>query len=254
MASSVPLFGVSFTRSFSVADDVGEQSGLQLVAARLFSEVPDDATVLDDTVVTGFGFVERVTSWSAGEAANEKLITYSAITDPDPLSISHETYYEVLNYQLQSGGPELYEIRPFTLKRPSSLQGRLFCSVEDITDVEYKVGQVRSDTQILTAIAECEDQFIFRLRRNRWERHRVMEGDYNRAFKLFCLARICLSLSDKPGDIWWMKCYGDPPKILGYMGEYEEAFSNDPIHEDVDDDGNLTDAEIQTSSVVYFNR
>lgn len=248
MAATTPLFNVSFTRSYSIPDGVSELSDVQIVAARLFTSYPSETVIEDDTSTSSdYGFIERVTSWASGNSDNEKVITYSAITDPDPHNIGNETYYEVLNVQLETGGPEHYEVRPFTIKRAGSLQSRLYCVAADITDIEYKIGVIRSSTQINTAIAECEERFIFRLRRNEWERHRVLEGDYNRAFRLFCTAQICRSLSDDPRDIWSMK-YQD------YMSEYEEAFSNDPIHEDTDGDGNFTDAEIQTSGIVYFDR
>lgn len=248
MASSVPLFNVSFTRSYTVSDGLSELDDVQLVAARLFTSYPSEAVIEDDAdESTTYGFIERITSWTSGSADNEKLITYSAITDPDPHNVGNETYYEVLNIQLETGGPETYEVRPFTIKRAGSLQSRLYCAASDITDIEYKIGQIRSDTEINTAVGECEERFIFRLRQNQWERHRVLEGDYNRAFRLFCTAQICRSLSDDPRDIWSMK-YKD------YMDEYQEAFSNDPIHEDTDGDGNFTDAEIQTSGIVYFDR
>lgn len=244
-----PYFNVAFTRSFSIPDGIGEAADLQLVASRLFTQVPSEAVIEDDTDESDSNYVasSRITSWSSGSADNEKVLSYSAITDPNPHDIGHETYYEVINYQLATGAPESYAVRPFTIKRPHSLQSRLYVAAGDITGVEWKVGDVRTDAQLVTAIGEAEEQFIFRLRRHQWERWRVMEGDYNRAFRLYCLWQICRSLSDSPDDIWW-------EKAKAYREDYEEAYSNDPIHEDVNDDQHFSDAEIQTSTVVYFTR
>lgn len=238
------LFGDSFVRSFTVENHEGDTVAVDsLVAARLYSSHPSTAVIDDDSDTSG---IERVTSWSSGSAEHEQLISYSAITDPDPHSESTETYYEVVGFRFESAGDIVRVVRPFTIARPNSIQSRIDVTAAEFGSVESSIYNtdgtgLKSSTWVDAKITEASKHVLKRMESKDFDRPQIKGSDLNMAVKYWAVSLACL-------DLKWFDQFGY------YKDLYEQIFESFPVRVDRDEDGLIAPDEKGNLSIIQLIR
>ena len=136
MINSVPVFGKDFSVSYTVRAGGVTIETASLVTARLYSTSPTQAQKEDHSNALAAA-VESVTSWTEGEAAGEKVINFSAITDSSPHSASKfECYYLIVSAKLDSAGDNVFVSEEVVqVYRPDAILSRVHVTAQSLKDL-----------------------------------------------------------------------------------------------------------------------
>ncbi|TXH14216.1 MAG: hypothetical protein E6R03_09680 [Hyphomicrobiaceae bacterium] len=109
-------FGKAFTRWYFPLVDNQSPTGVltsQTPSIYIFSTQPDRTTA-----AAGTGAVQTVSSWTWNTSVNGWSYTVAAIDDPEPTgATSLRTYWEAVNYRLESGEQIQTDVRAFFVQR-----------------------------------------------------------------------------------------------------------------------------------------
>lgn len=228
MASIV--FGKAFTKSFTAVAGDEPVAVNSLVSARIYSSFPTQAQQEDHNNALAAA-VQSVTSWSAGTEANEKSISFAAITDPTPASTTiYETYWLVVSLVYDAAGATVY-IQPegFKVWRGDAITSRFSTGATEVKAMEGKIGTLKSDAWIELIIDRAFSMLIETLRSKGYARRKIEESDLNNLVLFKSLAWACRSLSTKESDEWWRKWEA-------YEAEYNSMLAVQLIGYDTEDD------------------
>lgn len=243
------LFGKSFDYSFTPIVTDETVSPNSLVSARLYTDEPTDAEKDDSGALLGTE-VENVTSWSDGTQTNEKLITFSAVTDSNPHDADpYEVYWIVVSFKFDAAGPTVFSSDSILLYRPDAWTSRISVVYSDLPKFENKFSDLLSNAEMTNHVNIAKDR-IFRVLRakgySRQELGRLRE--LNDATKYMAVASACRDLAGEENQFWWDK-YQD------YQAQAFEILNQTPVGVDVNGDGVIDEGEsTELGSVAYMMR
>lgn len=238
----MPVFGKSFTRSYSVLDEFGEVVAFDdITSARIYDHSPSEAEINDSDGTAENSHIQIKTSWSDGTATNEKVVSFDALVDSDPHSNSDQTYYEVLSFTLESGGATKFIWNPLTVVRPNSVESRLSITAADIEETEDSIYNaagtgIKALTWVTKRFNRAVKLVIQDLERSGILREDLREEDCDQLVLYKLTELCCLSMMSESGDVWDSK--------TGHYGElYSERFTKDNIGVDLDRDNHVAPIE-----------
>lgn len=102
----------------------------------------------------GTNAIQTISAWTDSPLVNlQKLITVTAITDPDADSnIDDYVYYIAINYKVKTGGADFLDIKPFHIGRVSGQLESLKVSIQDVLKVYPNLSSFLTDEQITNFI------------------------------------------------------------------------------------------------------
>lgn len=242
-------FGKTISYSFSL-DPRGETAPFSFVSARLYRgpSAPDSTTVDDEANSLSLA-VERVTTdWTAGSNTNEKIVSFSAVSDPDDNDPDiYEVYWVVVNFRLQSGGPIKFTLESLRLYRPRATSGRFDVVAADVYAVESALSDLRGDTWTNTKIALGEKIVLAALEGKGMDPERVELADCEDLVRYKTAEIACKDCSSQAGDRW-------EQNAKHHAETFKYLFEKARIRYDFDGDGVTDDSERISTQVAYFGR
>lgn len=233
-----PVFNKAGTFSFTATagHDAEPIAPYSLVSARLYLDAPNDTQIADSSY-TGGDAIENVTSWLVGENPHERLISYSAITDPDPTSDDdYELRFWAVSFRFANGGTIVNQVKPFIVWRPRLVSSRFDCIPEDLYAVEGKIENLLGNTIAGIKIALAERLVNQDLRGKGIKIPDMEQSDAKDLLRYRALQLCCMDLSNQPNDEWWAKAEA-------YEKLYMTIRDSIPIGLDSDDDGDIEPGE-----------
>lgn len=230
------VFGRSIAYQFNPIIGDEDTDVDSLVSARLYKDVPTDAQ-LENQV--GAPAPVSSTNTMTG-TAGRYLITFPAVTDPDPHSSNdYETYHVVVNFKYESGGPTVFLQEILWLYRPDALTSSISTVPADIFAWESKLEMLMESAKVATKIDRAIKKVDRDLRAMGYDRRRTFNREkLGDAVELLAVAFCCFDQGGQ-GNPEWLK------KADKYLEWYEEAKKEIPVGYDIA--GN--DAPAPTESV-----
>lgn len=238
MASIV--FGKAFTKSYTAVAGDDPVAVSSLVSARIYSSFPTQAQQEDHTNALAAA-VQSVTSWSAGTEANEKSISFAAITDPSPESTTiYETYWLVVSLVYDLAGSTVY-IQPegFKVWRGDAITSRMSISSAEVGAMESKILTIKGANWIESVIDRAFIRLLEILKSKGYSRRKIEESDLNDLVLFLSISWCARSLASKEGDEWWQK-------YDSYSKDFENALATLIIGYDADGNDDIEPEETIT--------
>lgn len=229
-----PIFGKSFKLSYTIRADGSNIDSFSLTSARLYSSNPTTSQKEDHDNTSPGDAVESVVSWSNGDEEEEKIISFSAITDSDPHSpTAYEEYYLVVSVKYADGGADNFlEPKIFQVWRPTALLSRTEVSVDDVRQRERKIGIERSNAEIDNYISAAERYTLKLLKGKGYDVDRLAHSDLKDLIIARALYYACNEISSDTGDRW-------ETKAEQYKLEFDDLMSTQSIGYDFDDNSEI---------------
>lgn len=227
---SEAVFEQSFEVSFTPLAGDESLTPASLVSARLYSSNPDTAQRADSSNALAQA-VQSVTTWEDGREVNEKLITFAAVTDPDPTSTEkYEIYYMVYSYRLTSGGTIINDVEPIVIWRADAVTSRYDVSNSDLLAVESKLEELLNARQLENKTLLAETLVDIDLKAKGIEKPRLKQSTARDLVRYRAVTLCCDDLSNDTNDVW-------AAKRERHAETYKALLENTQLGYDSDDDG-----------------
>jgi hypothetical protein len=250
---SEAVFEQSFSFSFTPTkgDTAESLAADSIVSARIYASPPTDAQRDDENNTSPGDALQSKTSWSSGTDTNEQVISFDAISDPDPDSAKkREIYYAVISYKLTSGGNTINDIEPFIIWRPEGVVSRFNVTTVEIFALESKLENLFTTSEINSKIDLSERLVKQDLLGKGFDIQRLRMTDGKDLVRFMATSLLCLDASNDPDDEWMMKSEK-------YEKRYQNGLITIPLGYDTDDDGDIEPGEEDVRpnySVGFFPR
>ena len=227
------VYGQTINYSFTLHNN-GESVSLPasgLVSSRLYGPTTRPTNNQRDRTDTS-GFVEEVTSWSGGTQENEKIIVFSGITDATPHSTEDaDTFFVVTNFYIQDDDQkEVIAEEVIHVLRPDAWSSRVTVAASDLTQVQNKLTDFFSTTQINNHIESGKTEVIRHLENKGMRKDRIYDLEkLNDAVKYASLASACFDLASEEETVWLTK-------FEKYTEKWKDIADNQLIPFDQDND------------------
>ena len=222
------LFGKSFTYKFYLLEDNQyiDISSSVLDSAYIFSSKPNRTDAK-----AGTGALKTISSWSDVDT-NGKALAVPVLDDPNPnSSTSSETYYIVINFEIESGEQVQTVINSLSMCRPLSQVSQVGCTEADLEKIFPTIDSDISSASQASAITVAEESVKLDLQGNGFEWAKVNNPD---RLKLAVAYKACsnlmISLSVENSDSWY-------ERYLQYNNIYDKILTEIQFLYDADGDG-----------------
>ena len=190
-----------------------------IVSARIYSDQPSESQIADSATLAGA--LERVTT-ARDEGDFEKVITFSALTDPTPHDgADYKTFYVVVNFRYESGGSIVFDQETLFVYRPDSYNSKISVTADDVLGLEPDVVRAgRTRIEIERMIRRAKEDVLTRIEAiGERERKRLFNLErLNSAVTYRAASLVCMSLYSQNAPHWLNK-YTDRKQ------SYEQFFS-----------------------------
>lgn len=236
---------------FSLNTIAGEEAiaPYSLVSARIYSSEPSATQIADAGSASTGHLGSRITTWTVGSEPSERIITFDAITDPNPTSTERsEPYYIAVNFLLQSGGPEQTLTELIYLYRVDALTSRVTVTFEDVFKVEPQLRNFRSMAEVSDAIEQAKVEVFNkyesqgRLKSRMFDLHKL-----NTVVQYKALSILCFGLASQNAPMWFEK-----GKM--HASAFSDAFSASIVGYDIDGDDRPDEDEQVQNVTIYIDR
>lgn len=219
-----------------------------IVSARIYADSPSEAQIEDHAAALGGFEGSAITQW-VSDSDYLKIITFDALTDADPHSGSeYETYYAVVNFKYESGGPTVFVTEVVHVYRPDALTSRISADYIGVLKVEPKLEDHYTPIEIERFVAEGRDDVLLRYEGMGKETKRLFNLEkLNRAVTYRAAALACVGLYGENARHWL-----DKYKIRN--DQYLEAFNQSRVGYDIAGSDTPAPDEQINVSVAYVDR
>lgn len=239
------LFGKTLSFIFRPAADDEDVSAYSLSAARIYSDYPTEAQVEDSAA----GHIQEVTTWTP-TGIGEYTIDFAALTDDDPhSSADSEKYYVAVNYKLESGGADIFDVETIFVYRPDSATSKISTSYEDVIKLESRVEDVAPSTQwVEDKVSLAVEEIIARLEARGYKKRRIFNWQkLDAATARLACSLACDDLAAEGSQFW-------AAKADKWMKSFERMFDSALVGYDIDGDDNPEAEETVSSGAVFLIR
>jgi hypothetical protein len=243
------LFGRDISFYFTPLAENEDSEAYSLTSARLYSSQPTSAQLTDHSAALG-GFVQSVTTWTAGNEPKEKKITFSALTDSTPTDTDeYETYYVVVSFKLQAAGPDVIAWEAIFVWRPGAITSRVRVSPSDVYAMESKIEDITDGDSWVTPKIQSALRFVMqKLKSKGYDKRRMFNlDDLNDAVLRKALAYCCMDLAGEDNQFW-------ARKAELYHAEAEDILTQTTVGYDTEGDNVPTANERAELKAVYISR
>lgn len=233
-------FGKDFTRYFyPLVDDAAPVTILssQTPAIYFFDTQPSRTAAS-----AGTGAVQTVAAWTWNAGSSGWSYTVTAINDPDPTStLTVRTYWEAINFRLQSAGQIQTVVRAFDLQRVSGHAVSVGVNDEMLREYFPQLDSCSTEVQRAAYVTLAVEDVKSRLKSKGYDWAKVTRPDrLTIAIAYKVLYMIMLVQLQQGNDKYAVK-YAEFKKI------YESMIEGLTLEYDANEDG-LPDTEVKASS------
>lgn len=241
------LYGRAISFIFRPAVDDEDVSAYSLTSARIYgpNSYPTEAQIKN---LSG-GEIQAVTSWTAtGE--NEYTIAFNALVDSTPTSPNEcDTYTVAVNYKLDSGGADVFDVEQIFVYRPDSATSKIDVTVEDVFALESRLQDVApSSLWVENKIGVAVEEIVAKLEARGYKKRRVFNWQkLNAAAARKAAALCCSDLASEGSQFWYQKAES-------WEKSFERMFDSAAIGYDIDGADRPGVDEKRTTGAVYLTR